>query len=242
MKSRANVKHLFVLAAVVIASACGSGMLDVGYPTAVSGGGGSASIGTAASYTGAIGDSLKRGTISLTVSPSLTVSGSMIFAGGPTVQLAGAVDTTAGQLNATGGGYTISAFTSVGTLGGQYTGPSGNGFIVASSDTLTGQTHKTYCGSYSSTNSNGRYAVQILSGGSAGGFVVQTAGTSASSFFSGTVIDGTTLTVVTNQGVAMNGTVSADLSTISGTYAPPVAGSNAVNTATGTFSATVGGC
>jgi hypothetical protein len=242
MTSRSNVNRLLAVAAAFFASACGSGMLDVGYPTGVSGGGGGASIGSAASYVGVVGDSLKRGSITLTVSPTLSVAGSMIFVGGPTVPLTGTVDTTAGALNATGGGYTITGSTSVGTLGGAYTGPGGSGFIVATSDTLTGQTHKTYCGSYSSTNSNGRYAIQVLSGGAAGGFVVQTAGTAASSFFAGTVLGGTTLTVVTNQGVAMSGTLSTDLSSISGTYAPPVVGATGATTATGTFSATVGGC
>ncbi len=242
MTSRSNVNRLLAVAALFIASACGSGMLDVGFPQRVSGGGGSNSIGTAASYVGVVGDSLKRGTLTLTVSPTLTVSGAMIFAGGPTVQLTGTVDTTAGVLNATGSGYTITGSTNVGTLGGQYTGPTGTGFLVATSDTLTGLTHTTFCGSYTSTNSNGRFAIQILTNGAAGGFVVQTAGTSLSSFFAGTVINNSTLSTVTDQGVALSGTLSPDLTIITGSYAPPVAGSNAANTATGTFSATVSGC
>jgi hypothetical protein len=242
MMPRSNTNHLLALAAVFFASACGSGMLDVGFPAQNSGGGGGSSIGSAASYVGVVGDSLKRGTISLTVSPTQTVTGVMIFAGGPTVQLTGSVDTTAGQLNATGSGYTISGSVNVGTLGGEYTSPTGPGFLVASADTLTGQTHKTYCGSYTSTNSNGRFAMQILTNGAAGGFVVQTAGTSASSFFAGTVINNTTFSTVTDQGVALSGTVSPDLTIITGSYAPPVAGSSAANLATGTFSATVSGC
>lgn len=242
MTFRTVLFRISPLAAALFASACGSGMLNVGYPTGVSGGGGGASVGSPANYVGAVGDSLKRGTTSLTVSPTLTVSGTMTFAGGPTVPVTGTVDTAAAAMHASGGGYTITAYTSNGTLSGSYTGPGGNGFLVASADSLTQQTHTTYCGVYTSTNSNGRIAIQVLSGGSAGGFVVQTFGTATSSFFTGTVINNQTFTGVTNTGFAISGTLSSDLSTITGSYAPPVAGSSSPGTATGQFSATSGGC
>src|SRR5271155_4521740 len=93
-----NVRTRFsTVAAVLIAGACGSGMLDVGYPTGVNTAGG-ASAGTAATYIGAIADSLKHGTISVTVSPSQTVSGLLTFIGGPTVVLTGTVDSAASQI------------------------------------------------------------------------------------------------------------------------------------------------
>ena len=154
----------------------------------------------------------------------------------------GTVDTVAAELHASGGGYTVTGFTSVGTLSGSYTGPGGNGFLVATSDSLTQQTHKTYCGVYTSTNSNGRFAIQVLSSGDAGGFVVQTFGTAVSSFFNGTVIGNLTLSAVTNAGTAISGTMSSGQSAITGTYAPPAANSSSAGTATGTFSATTGGC
>jgi hypothetical protein len=241
MTPRPNVNHLLAIAALFAAGACGSGMLDVGFPAQVTGGGG-ASSGTSASYIGAMGDSLKHGTLTITVSPALAVTGVLTFAGGPNVTITGTVDTIAQQLTATGSGYTVTAFPSGGTLGGRYTGPTGNGFLVAAADSLTGQSHKTYCGAYTSTNSTGRLTVQVLSTGAASGFAVQTSGTALSSFFSGTVISNTELTAVTDQGVALSGSLSLDLSAITGTYAPPVAGSSAVNTATGTFSASVSGC
>jgi hypothetical protein len=242
MTPRSNANHLLAVALVVLATACGSGMLDVGFPANVTGGGGGSSAGSAASYVGVMGDSLKHGTVTLTVSPTLSVTGSMIFSGGPTVPVTGTVDTVAQQISATGSGYTITAFTSVGTLSGQYTGPLANGYLVATSDSLTGQTHSTYCGLYTSTNSNGRFTVEVLSGGAAGGFVTQTAGTAQSSFFTGSVINNSALTASTDAGVAISGTLSPDLTTITGTYAPPVANSTAANTATGTFTATTGGC
>ena len=95
---------------------------------------------------------------------------------------------------------------------------------------------------YTSTNSNGRFAIQVLSSGDAGGFVVQTFGTAVSSFFNGTVIGNLTLSAVTNAGTAISGTMSSGQSAITGTYAPPMANSSAAGTATGTFSATTGGC
>jgi hypothetical protein len=229
------------LAAILLAGACGSGMLNVGFPTGVSGGGGGAA-GTPANYIGSLADSLKHGSLSLTVSASFSVSGALTFAGGPTVPITGTVDTAAQEIRATGGGYTILAFTNLGTVSGSYTGPGGNGFLVATSDSLTGMTHKTYCGVYTSTNSNGRFSIQVLSSGQAGGYVVQTSGTAVSSFFTGTVINNQTLTAVTNGGVAISGVVSSDLATIAGNYAPPVAGSSSAGAATGQFSATTGGC
>jgi hypothetical protein len=242
MRARSFARHALVITAAVAAASCGSGELSVGFPAAPSAGGGGGSIGTAATYLGAIADSLKHGALSVTVSGSQTVSGTITFIGGPTVPLTGTVDTTTEQMNATGGGYTLVGSTSLGTLSGSYTGPGGNGFLVASSDSLTSGTHSTYCGVYTSTNSNGWFAVDVLSSGDAGGFVVQTAGTAQSSFFSGTVISSISFTAVTNVGVALSGSLSSDLSTITGTYAPPVAGATSAGTATGQFSGTTGGC
>jgi hypothetical protein len=95
MSSRSHVHRVAAVAALVLAGACGSGMLDVGHITAPSGGGGGASIGSPASYDGALGDSLKRGRLSLTVSASLSVTGTLTFVGGPTVPVTGTVDTAA---------------------------------------------------------------------------------------------------------------------------------------------------
>jgi hypothetical protein len=61
MTIRTIVHRASAFAAVLLAGACGSGMLNVGYPTGASGGGG-ASIGTPANYVGALSDSLKHGT------------------------------------------------------------------------------------------------------------------------------------------------------------------------------------
>ena len=62
MRSRSSVGSIAATAVLLFASACGSGMLNVGYPTGVTGGGGGTSVGSPATYVGAIGDSLKRGT------------------------------------------------------------------------------------------------------------------------------------------------------------------------------------
>lgn len=56
------------------------------------------------------------------------------------------------------------------------------------------------------------------------------------------MIANSALTAVTNSGVAFSGTVSVDQTTITGIYAPPINGASGVNNATGTFTATRGGC
>jgi hypothetical protein len=241
--SSSNLHRVIALSALVVATACGSGMLDVGHSTGTSGGGGGGgSVGSPANYAGTMGDSLKHGTLTLTVSATLTVSGNFAFIGSAAIPMTGTVDTVAEVLHATGGGYTLTGFTTLGTLAGSYTGPNGNGFAVATSDSLTAQTHRTYCGSYTSTNSTGRMSIQVLSGGAAGGWVTQTTGTAVSSFLTGNVINNVSFTGSTNVGTIISGVMASDLSTITGTYAPPVAGSTAPNSATGSFSVSVSGC
>ena len=242
--SQSNLRRTLVLSALIVVTACGSGMLDVGRLISPSGGGGGASIGAAASYVGVVGDSLKQGSVTITVSGAQTVAGTLTFEGGPIVPLTGTVDTTAQELHANGGGYTVTAFTQNGNLSGQYSATQTNGFLVATSDSVSGQTHQMYCGTYSSTNSNGRFVMQVESGGGISGFAVQTAGTALSAFFNATLINNSILTGSTSVGVPFSGNASPDLSTITGTYAPPVANSTGTSTTTptGTFTVSIGGC
>ncbi len=242
--SRFNVNRALALATMVFAAGCGSGVLDAGFPPIItnSGGGGG---GGSSSYTGTLGDSLQHGTLALTVGSTLSVTGTLNFAGAASaISVTGTVDTVAQQLHASGGGYILTAFINEppGTLVGVYSGPAVPGFFAASSDSLTGQTHQTYCGPYTSTNSNGRMTIQVLSNGGVSGFATQTTGTAQSTFLSGTVINNSSLTGVTDLGVAFSGTLSIDQATITGVYAPPVAGASGANTATGTFTATNSGC
>jgi hypothetical protein len=242
MPSRSLARSLAMIASLACAGACGSSPLSLDFPAGNRGGGGGGGGGTAtATYLGAIGDSLRYGALSFTVTSSNVVNGTLTFVGGPIVPVAGVVD-TAGRISATGSNYTIAGHPSSGTISGSYTGPGGGGFLVAASDSLTGMAHTTYCGTYTSTNGNGWIAILILSSGSTRGFVVQTSGTAASSAFSGTVLNGTALTAMTNIGVTITGSVSADLQTVTGSYAPPVAGATSTGTETGQFTATAGGC
>jgi len=241
--SRSNANRLLALAAALVAAGCGSGVLDAGFPPidTPSGGGGG---GSSAAYTGTIGDSLRHGTVAFTVGSTLSVTGTLNFVGISPIPVTGTVDTVAQQLHASGGGYILTAFINEppGTLVGVYAGPAVPGFFTASSDSLTAQTHQTYCGPYASTNGNGRITFQVLSGGGVSGFAIQTTGTAESTFLSGTVINGSALTGVTDLGVAFSGTLSIDQTSITGVYAPPVAGASGISTATGTFTATSGGC
>jgi len=238
MTSRSNVQRLLALSAILIATACGSGMLDVGFPTGVTGGGG-ASASTPANYLGVMADSIKRGHLSVTVVSSSSVTGVLTFIGGPTIPLTGSVDSATSQMSLTGATYILTGFTNLGTVQGTYTGPTGNGFFAAAADSLTGMSHTSYCGLYTSTNGNGWFSMVALSDGETGGFVVQTLGTgAASTAFTGNIVNSATFTGVTNLGVSITGSLSTDLQTITGSYAPSIG----TTTGTGTFSATTGGC
>lgn len=166
MMPQSNVNRLLAIAALLFAVGCGSGTLDAGFPptVTVSGGGGG---GSSSAFTGTIGDSLQHGTVSITVGSTLSVTGTLNFVGASPISITGTVDTVNQELHASGSGYTLSAITNepTGTLAGVYAGPLVPGFFVASSDSLTAQTHLTYCGPYTSTNSNGRMTIQVLSGG-----------------------------------------------------------------------------
>ncbi len=241
MPSRSLARSFAMIASFACAAACGSNALSLDFPAGNRGGGGGGGGGATATYLGAIGDSLRYGALSFTVTSSNVVNGTLTFVGGPIVPVTGVVD-TAGRISATGSNYTIAGRPSSGTISGSYTGPGGNGFLVAASDSLTSMTHATYCGTYTSTNGNGAIGILVLSSGSTTGFVVQTSGTAASSAFSGTVLNGTALTAMTNTGVTITGTVSSDLTALAGSYAPPVANQTSTGTATGQYSATTGGC
>ena len=142
-------------------------------------------------------------------------------------------------MSLTGATYILTGFTNLGTVQGTYTGPTGNGFFAAAADSLTGMSHTSYCGLYTSTNGNGWFSMVALSDGETGGFVVQTLGTgAASTAFTGNIVNSATFTGVTNLGVSITGSLSTDLQTITGSYAPSIG----TTTGTGTFSATTGGC
>lgn len=237
MRSRSSLNRLTALAAVVLATSCGGGTLDVGFPTSVtSGGGGSA--GSPATYTGAIADSLKHGAISLTVSAGAAVSGAITFIGGPTVPLTGTADSATSQIAATGAGYILTGTTNLGTVQGSYTGSGGTGYFAAAADSLTQMSHSTYCGTYTSTNGNGWFSVVALSDGEAAGFAVQTVGLASSATFTGTIVNNATFNAITSLSASISGALSGDLQTITGTYAPSVG----TTAGTGTFSASTGGC
>jgi hypothetical protein len=244
MTVRTIVRRVPAFAAILVVGGCGGGTLDAGYPTHVTTGGG-APCGTASTYLGAAADSLKHGTISVTVCTSTTVSAKLALIGAPAVQLTGTVDTAA-KVSATGGGYTLTGFTHFGTLQGSYTGPGGNGNFAAAADSLTGMSHATYCGSYQLTTGNGWFNVVALSDGEAAGFAVQTIGGASSSTFTFHIVAGSILGVDAwaapaagrPQAISLSGTLSADLQTMTGTYSPGPG-----NTAgTGSFLATTGGC
>jgi hypothetical protein len=102
-------------------------------------------------------------------------------------------------------------------------------------------THTTYCGTYASSNGtgNGWFSVVALSDGESAGFAVQTLGSASSATFIGTTdFILLTFSATTNLAVQATGSVSPDLQTITGSYAPNIG----ATIGTGNFSATTGGC
>ncbi|MFI5233427.1 MAG: hypothetical protein ACHQSE_13040 [Gemmatimonadales bacterium] len=239
MTFRPGLKFAFTLSALAFVTACGSGMLDATRPPLVTVSGGGGGGGVSAAYTGVIADSLHRGALAVTVSSASSVTGLLTFVGGPTIPVTGIADSATSSITVNGSGYTLSGTTHSGTVQGTYTGPSGDGFFAAASDTLTHMTHTSYCGTYTSNNGNGWFSVVALSDGESAGFAVQTLGSAASHTFIGTT-DFTVLTfaATTDQAVQATGTVSSDFQTIIGSYAPTIG----TTAGTGSFSVTTGGC
>jgi len=235
MSRRATAHGFSVVAALLLATGCGSGVGGTGI-TARNSPGGSGG-GTPATYTGAIADSLKSGAVSLTIAASANVTGTLTFVGGPTVPVTGLFANGTDSIVTTGGGYALAGISSNGTMTGTYAGPGGTGRFVAASDSVTGVSHSTYCGLYQSTNGSGFFSAVIDANGAVHGFAVQTIGSAESATFFGNLTAGV-LTAISSQAVSVTGTISADLTTITGSYAPLAGGA----AGTGTYSASTGGC
>lgn len=220
--------------AVAVGAGCTSALTGSSSVDTTPGGGGAVGPAT---YAGAMADSLKIGALTLTISSTASVSGTLTFVGGPTVAIAGSYEGSTAYLTANGGGYSLSGTPSNGTIAGKYSGPGGLGYYVVVADALTRVTHRTYCGQYQSTTGNGFIGAVIDGVGGVTGFAVQTAGNASSATFTGNLV-GILLTAVTSQATSLTGKTSPDLTTITGSYAP-LAGTTA---GTGTFSVSTGGC
>lgn len=246
MKFRPGLRLVSLLSAIALLSACGSGMLDATRPGVVTVSGGGGGGGSSIVYTGVLGDSLSHGIVSFTVTSTLSVRGTVTFSGASPITVTGVVDTTnPPELHASGSSYTFTAFYGdpvLGTVTGVYAGPSLPGYFVAANDSIAGQTHALYCGTYTSTNSNGKMVFQVMSGGAFTGYAIQSTGNAASHSLSGTVVNNVQMSGTTDTQLPFSGTMSTDQSSITGNYAPPVAGATGVNNATGTFLVTKGGC
>lgn len=233
MRARSHA-GLVVLSLALTVGACGTGALTGSSGGTTPGGGG---VTGPATYAGAMADSLKSGALTLTISSTAAVTGTLTFVGGPAAAIVGNYDSSTGYLIANGGGYSLSGTPSGGTFAGKYSGPGGLGYFVVVSDAVTRLSHKTYCGQYQSTTGNGFLDAVITSDGVVTGFAVQTIGNASSVTFTGN-LTGILFAAITNQATTVTGKVSVDLSTITGSYAP-LAGTTA---GTGTFSIGTGGC
>ena len=169
------------------------------------------------------------------------VTGVATVPGGGTVNLTGTLDGNA--LSMTGGGYTLTGTLSRGQFTGTFTGPAGSsGSFAALSSTDVTPAYP-YCGTFSGTITPGNIvedgsfnmvvAGTVLRGasaGSGGGDVISFTG-SASPGANGTTK--ISVSQSTAQGtVRADGTISADYSTVSGTFQASVAGEGGVNNGT----------
>jgi hypothetical protein len=169
------------------------------------------------------------------------VTGVATIPGGGTVSLTGTLDGNA--LSLTGGGYSLTGTLSRGQFSGTFTGPGGaSGSFAALSSTDATPAYP-YCGTFSGTITPGNVtedgsfnmvvAGTVLYGasaGSGGGDVVGFRG-SASAGTNGTTV--ISINQTTAQGtVRADGTISADYSTVSGTFQASVAGEGGVNNGT----------
>lgn len=168
------------------------------------------------------------------------VTGVATVSGGGTVDLTGMLDGTA--LSMTGGGYALTGSLSRGQFTGTFTGPGGlSGSFAALSSTEDTPAYA-YCGTFSGTITPGNIAsggsfnmvvagrvVQGASVGDDGDVVVLKGSASAGS-------NGTTVIAVNQTNadgtVRVNGTITADKSTMSGTFQASVAGEGDVNNGT----------
>lgn len=175
---------------------------------------------------------------------AVPAAGLIIVPGQDPISLEGTLDGSA--LSMTGGGFTLTGTLKNGKLTGDVTGPGDlAGSFAALSSTEAAPAYA-YCGTYSGIITPGNIeedgtfnlvvAGSILSGGSSssGGDIVTFTGRAAA----GT--NGTT-TITVNQSSAQgtvkaDGTISADHSTIGGTFQASVAGEGGVNN--GTFEGT----
>jgi hypothetical protein len=168
------------------------------------------------------------------------VTGVATIPGGGTVALTGTLDGNA--LSLTGGGYTLTGTLSRGRFSGTFTGPGGaTGTFAALSSTDVTPAYA-YCGTFVGTITPGNIvedgtfnmvvAGTVVSGASAGsgGDVVT---------FNGRASDGAegTTIIAVNQSTAQgtikaDGTITADYSTVSGTFQASVADEGGVNNGT----------
>lgn len=223
-------EHLLVIAALAFAVACGGGSGT----TAPVNTGGTPTV-ASVPYVGSFASATESGTLSFTLGAS--VSGSIVLLNGTTTALTGTYAASSGAVTLSGGAYNVSGTVANGTFNGSYGTATGSGTVTAQAQGATGVTSKTFCGTYVNGGDFGWLDLVVSPTGTVTGFAVSGVGLQSSVTITGTLA-GTTLTATTNQAVAVNGALSTDGTSVTGTYLP--AGS--AQTSAGTFSAGTAKC
>ena len=170
----------------------------------------------AVSFRGTIAGANESGVIEVTAASPVT--GTLTIVGGPVINLTGDFNSESGQFTASGGGYSLTATFSNGTLSGTYTGPNGSGTISAlPSDQVTVQV---FCGTASGTSPGGSVSAVwnlVRSGNTVAGVAVEdlsSASPGETTVLSGT-ISGTSISL-SYEGGSASGTLTGE--SISGTW------------------------
>jgi hypothetical protein len=170
-------------------------------------------------FTGTIaGSGNQSGTLVITVSATVLATAAVkaqdaatatavltLINGGGTFNLSGTFDTVSGALNLSGGGFTLTGTISKDQVTGTYTGPNNVTGAFTNLDS-THTTVTTYCGTYQASHDSGVWNLQVSANGSADGSAYVTSGTGHAVFLTGS-LNGTSLEIVTSDGVDVNGTV-----------------------------------
>ena len=221
---------LCATAALWFATACSGGSSATSPNT----GGTTPTIVTPVVYVGSLASASENGTLSFSLGSSVT--GSLVLLNGTTTALTGTYAASSGNVTLGGGGYNISGTVANGAFNGSYATATGSGTVTALTPGSTGATTRTFCGTYVNGGDFGWLDLVVSPAGVVTGFAVSGLGLKQSVTITGTV-SGSALTATTNEAVAVSGTVSADSTSVDGTYLPSGSGS-----AGGTFSAGTAKC
>jgi hypothetical protein len=185
-------------------------------------------------FSGTLEGDGQSGTITITVAAAISgrqvikldvkalsivnVTGTLVLEnGGGTIPMSGTLDTASGAFTVSGGGFTLTGTLANGQISGAYTGPNGSSGVFGTLNS-SANTVQAYCGTYAGSGETGVWDLTTSSTGTVTGGACKTHGGGQEHCvtLSGT-LNGTSLTMISSEGVPASGTVQGG--NVSGTYA-----------------------